>query len=78
MKAIVIKIYGKVQSVGFRYSAEREAKRLEIKASANNEPDGSVRIEAEGDDGNLEKFIAWCHKGPENARVERVEVTDQI
>lgn len=58
MKAIIIKIYGKVQGVGFRCSAGQEAKRLGIKGSAHNEPGGSVRIEAEGDEGSLKELIA--------------------
>lgn len=71
---MIIKVYGRVQGVGFRYAALDEAQRLGIKISPRNEPDGSVRIEAEGDNAALKKFVAWCRKGPPPAEVERVEV----
>ena len=69
-----IRIYGRVQGVGFRYFAGKEARTLNIVAFPRNESDGSVYIEAEGDEASLEKFIEWCRKGPKEARVENVEV----
>lgn len=71
---ISIHIFGKVQGVFFRDSARREAVRLNVTGFANNLPDGSVHIEAEGEDVELKKFIAWCRKGSMKAKVEKVEV----
>ncbi len=73
MARMVIKIFGRVQGVGFRYAALDEARKLGIKVSPRNEEDGSVRIEAEGDEAALKKFLAWCKHGPAFAKVERVE-----
>lgn len=73
MKHLTIKIFGRVQGVGFRYNAKREARKFNVTGFARNEPDGSVYIEAEGDNEQLKIFLAWCHKGPYLARVERVE-----
>lgn len=73
VKHLEIKIYGQVQGVGFRASAQTKAKELRILIFAKNEPDGTVLIEAEGEEINLEKFLAWCKKGPLFARVEKVE-----
>lgn len=70
------KIYGRVQGVFFRYSAKIKAEELGIKGLARNEPDGSVCIEAEGKDEDLEKFIEWCRNGPNMARVDKVEVEE--
>lgn len=70
-----IKIYGQVQGVFFRVSAKEEAEKLGIKGFARNERDGTVYIEAEGDEVNLDKFIKWCHDGPEAAKVDKVEIT---
>jgi acylphosphatase len=70
---MIITIYGRVQGVGFRYAACKEAEKLRISVSPRNEPDGSLRIEAVGDDAALQKFLAWCRKGPLLAHVERVE-----
>lgn len=68
-----IKIYGRVQGVGFRMSTQGMANKLKISGFAGNEEDGTVYIEAEGEEENLEKFINWCHRGPPLARVEKVE-----
>lgn len=70
-----IKIYGKVQGVFFRVKANEQAEKLNIKGFARNESDGTVYIEAEGEKENLDKFIEWCKKGPQLARVEKIEVT---
>ena len=69
-----IRVHGRVQGVSFRAAARAEARRLGLMGFARNEPDGSVAIEAEGNEAALERFVAWCHAGPPAARVERVEV----
>lgn len=74
MKHINIKIYGLVQGIFFRATAKAEAEKLNIKGCARNEKDGSVYIEAEGEEKNLDKFVKWCHKGPSLAKVDKVEV----
>lgn len=38
-----------------------------------NRPDGSVEAVAEGDKAKLDELIAWCHQGPEGARVAVVD-----
>jgi acylphosphatase len=73
MKHLNIRIYGNVQGVGFRYYAQENAEKLGLKGFTCNKEDGTVYIEAEGKEEDLEKFLDWCHKGPAFARVERVE-----
>ena len=73
MKHLTMRIYGRVQGIGFRYDARQKAQELGVTCFARNEPDGSVYIEAEGDDEKLKKFLKWCGKGPWLAKVERVE-----
>ncbi|MEO0218368.1 MAG: acylphosphatase, partial [candidate division WOR-3 bacterium] len=53
MKSLIIKVYGRVQGVGYRYFAQRHARKLGIKGYAENKPDGSVYIEAYGDEKSL-------------------------
>ncbi|MFP4024421.1 MAG: acylphosphatase [Thiohalospira sp.] len=72
-KAYMIYIYGKVQGVGFRYSALKKANELDIKGFVHNKPDGSVYIEAEGKVEILEEFLVWCQQGPTWARVDDVK-----
>jgi len=74
MKHLNIKIYGRVQGVFFRDSAKERANKSGIYGFVRNEPDGTVYIEAEGEEENLKKFLDWCHQGPLMALVEKVEL----
>lgn len=72
-KGVILQIYGRVQGVGFRYYTEKKAAELNITGFVQNRPDGSVYVEAEGEIETLEQFIIWCKKGPDWARVSKVE-----
>jgi acylphosphatase len=71
-----IKITGKVQGVYYRASAKRKADELGIKGFVRNQPNGSVYIEAEASNEVLQKFMEWCHQGPERAQVQQVETSE--
>ena len=62
-----------VQGVFFRYSAKEKAESLGIMGFARNEADGSVYIEAEGEEDALHTFLEWCKTGPASASVNKVE-----
>lgn len=74
MKAVQIRITGKVQNVGFRNFAKRKADEHKIKGYVKNAPDGSIEILAEGDDFRLEKFIRECRRGPLLAAIKEVKI----
>ena len=67
-------VAGRVQGVGFRYSAVRQARALGIAGSVANRPDGSVEVVAEGDAASLEGMLAWLRRGPPGAHVREVQV----
>ena len=69
---LTMKIYGRVQGVYFRSTATKLAQQLNITGFAQNLPDGTVYIEAEGGEGDLRKFLQWCQKGTKNAKVDKV------
>ncbi|HJZ40265.1 MAG TPA: acylphosphatase [Bacteroidales bacterium] len=71
-----ITLSGRVQGVGFRYSARSVASELGVRGFVRNMPDGDVYIEAEGTAQQLEGFIAWCRKGPPGAVVGNVFITE--
>ena len=71
----IIKVSGRVQGVFFRASTKNKADELDIKGFVRNEPDGSVYIEAEGEESNMIQFEAWCAQGPRNAIVEQCNVS---
>jgi acylphosphatase len=62
-------IRGRVHGVGFRFSCMETAYRYGITGIVKNQDDGSVYIEAEGEEGDLEIFRKWCSKGPLWAKV---------
>lgn len=75
MVAYKIKIYGKVQKVGFRKFLFAHSFDLNIKGYVKNEEDGSVFVYAMSDtEENLQSFITLCKKGPDRAEVKFVEV----
>ncbi|WP_129718271.1 acylphosphatase [Pedobacter sp. SYP-B3415] len=76
MKHLNIVVRGKVQGVFFRASTKAVADQMGIKGFVKNEKDGSVYIEAEGDDLMLDAFTDWCREGPERSEVTDVEITD--
>lgn len=73
MKHLDIKIYGIVQGVFFRSSARKEAISLGISGFAGNDSDGTVHIEVEGSEENLQKFLLWCKEGSPFSSVEKID-----
>jgi len=71
-----IRISGRVQGVGFRYSARSMASFIGINGFVRNLPNGDVYIEAEGNLRQLEDFITWCRQGPPRAKINVVDVYD--
>ena len=66
-------VSGQVQKVGFRFHANLEAIRNNLRGFVRNEADGSVYIEAEGDEESLKDLLSWCKEGPSHSYVEKVE-----
>jgi len=71
MQAIV---RGRVQGVGFRYSARSQAQRLGITGWVKNRADGAVEVYAEGSREDLAAFEEWLREGPPYAHVTGIEV----
>lgn len=69
-------VSGRVQGVFFRDSTKKMADIMGLHGFVKNQPDGTVYIEAEGDNDMLVRLIQWCHHGPELANVINVSVTD--
>lgn len=71
-----IRITGKVQGVGFRFSSMEAAYRFGVVGFVKNLNADQVYIEAEGSETVLQRFLEWCRKGPLGAKVETVEATE--
>ena len=72
MKHLDVWVTGKVQGVWFRASTKETADRLGLVGTVRNEPDGSVSVEAEGDEETLAALLQWLHEGPPLAEVSGV------
>ena len=68
-----IYIKGRVQGVGYRWSAANEAISRDITGFVRNLSDGSVYIEAEGTREQLDSFLDWCRRGPPLSNVRSVK-----
>ena len=66
-------IAGRVQGVGYRYSAKMKAESLGIRGSVQNLRDGSVFVTAQGEKEAIENFLKWCYKGPKGAIVRKID-----
>ncbi len=75
MKTQYLRIHGRVQGVWFRESMRIEAERLAVSGWVRNTPDGTVEAVVQGQASAVEALIAWAHRGPPLARVERVEIS---
>ena len=72
-KHVKILVFGMVHGVFFRDTTRRVAKNKNLTGYVKNMRDGSVYIEAEGPEDKLKELLAFSKKGPEHARVKRVE-----
>jgi len=76
-KRVRIRIEGRVQGVYFRAYTRDEAVRLGLSGWVRNLPDSSVEVVVEGAPEQVERMVAWCHRGSPMSRVDRVLVTEE-
>jgi len=71
-----LKISGRVQGVGFRYSMAEEAERLHVTGWVRNRHDGTVEAVVDGAPDAVEGILAWVRRGPRGASVTDVQVAE--
>jgi acylphosphatase len=69
MTARLLVVRGRVQGVGFRWSAMSEANRLGVAGWARNLPDGRVEVHAQGNPQAVMALVEWLRGGPSGAVV---------
>jgi acylphosphatase len=76
VKASLVKVFGRVQRVGYRRHVLDSAQELGLSGYVRNEKDGSVTVFVQGDDAAVEKFIDKLKTPPQPAHVKSLEVKD--
>ena len=72
MIATRVIVAGRVQGVGYRAWAAREARARGLKGWVRNRADGSVEAVFAGPDEGVGAMIEACRRGPLAARVDRL------
>jgi acylphosphatase len=67
-------VRGGVQGVGFRYFTRESALACGVNGWVKNRADGSVEVEAEGDEENIAAFIGALKRGSGYSSVESVDI----
>ena len=77
IKRARVNVSGRVQGVYYRANTIETARKLGLSGWVKNNMDGSVEAVFQGDELQVDKAIAWCHKGPPSAFVSDVTVKDE-
>ncbi len=67
------KVHGRVQGVGFRWWAQRQARALGLRGTVRNCADGTVEIAFAGDGESVAEMCALLQTGPAASTVTRLE-----
>ncbi|WP_412063656.1 acylphosphatase [Rubrivirga sp. IMCC45206] len=73
MQRLEATVRGRVQGVGFRRYVMRWARRLGLSGWVRNDPDGTVRLAADGEAPELDRLTRLLWGGPPGADVQAVE-----
>lgn len=77
VRAVLVRVRGRVQGVGFRWYVMRTAKRLALAGWVRNADDGSVEVGAQGASAPIEELLAALRRGPPSSVVQSVEVDER-
>lgn len=67
-------VHDRVQGVYYRQSTFEKAVELGLKGFVMNLNDGTVLIEAEGTQSQLDQLAEWCYIGSVMSKVRKIEV----
>ncbi|MBN1530887.1 MAG: acylphosphatase [Thermoleophilaceae bacterium] len=74
---IRVVVHGHVQGVFFRDTVRRSAREHGVAGWVRNRRDGTVEAVFEGSPDAVSALVDLCRRGPRDARVEHVELTEE-
>jgi acylphosphatase len=77
-KCVRVRLEGRVQGVGMRAWFEREARNRSLDGFVRNRRDGGVEAVIQGAIADVDAMIVLCQNGPTSARIDDVNVRDEI
>lgn len=75
IKRYRVRFYGRVQGVGFRYTAYHTAQALSLTGWVENEFDGTVLCEVQGESAGIDEFLGRLNNG-RYIDVEKMDVKE--
>lgn len=69
VETLLVRVTGKVQGVGFRMSAVRQAHSFGVAGWVRNLDDGSVEALLQGEHDRIDQMLSWMRMGPPAAQV---------
>jgi acylphosphatase len=78
VRAQRLEIRGRVQGVGYRDAAVHAAFEFGVQGWVRNRREGHVEVLVQGEPAALERFVAWCRRGPPLARVAEVAQSEAV
>ena len=73
-----LRIFGRVQGVGYRAWAHHQAELMRLSGWVRNRKDSSVEAVITGDAKDIQRFIEACYDGPALAKVETISINEEI
>ncbi len=67
-----ILIEGRLQAMNFRFQTQKQAQNLGLTGFIRTLSDGRIEIEAQGDQDQVEKLLAWCQEEPHSSQIKSI------
>ena len=72
----LVRVWGRVQGVGYRYACVQQARTLGVAGWVRNRSDDSVEAMLQGTPQQLDEMCLWMRDDMPAALVERIEATE--
>ncbi len=76
MRRVTAIVRGRVQGVGYRASVHRRISRLNVTGYVRNLPDGTVELDIQGSEPDVEDALEIAHDGSPFSSVDSIDIRD--